>query len=142
MTRRVIFLDIDGVLAPVRRWDRYEDLEPACVRVLNEIVAEASADIVVSSTWRHGRTVDELQVLLEAAGFTGSVIDKTPRGAPGTDRGDETSAWLAEHTVARYLIVDDHPGMGPLRSRLLLTNPGRGLQSSDVARAVEILMRP
>jgi hypothetical protein len=138
----VVFLDIDGVLAPIRRWDRYEDLEPACVQVLNEIVAQAGAAVVVSSTWRHGKTVDELQALLAAAGFIGSVIDKTPVGPPGADRGDEIAAWLAEHTVAGYLIVDDHPSMGPLRPRLLLTHPGRGLQRSDVARAVEILMRP
>ena len=39
--RRVIFLDFDGVLAPIRRWDRYGDLDPACVRVLNDIVHRA-----------------------------------------------------------------------------------------------------
>src|SRR5258705_6520050 len=83
MTRRVVFLDIDGVLAPIRRWDRYGDLEPACIQVLNEIVASARADVVVSSTWRHGRTVAELQVMLEAEGFTGRIVDKTPVVAAG-----------------------------------------------------------
>ena len=34
-TRRVIFLDIDGVLAPIRRWDCYGDLDSACIQVLN-----------------------------------------------------------------------------------------------------------
>ena len=42
-TRRVVFLDIDGVLAPIRRWDRYGDLERACIEVLNEIVSSARA---------------------------------------------------------------------------------------------------
>ena len=60
-TRRVVFLDIDGVLAPIHRWDRYGELDPGCIRVLNEIVAGAGADVVVSSTWRHGKTVTELQ---------------------------------------------------------------------------------
>ena len=50
MTRRVVFLDIDGVLAPIRRWDRYGDLSPACIRVLNEIAARGQAGVVVSST--------------------------------------------------------------------------------------------
>src|SRR5438128_10799406 len=80
MTRRVIFLDIDGVLAPIRRWDRYGDLDPACIRVLNEIVAGGEADVVVSSTWRHGQTVAELQEMLDAAGFAGRVPDTTPTG--------------------------------------------------------------
>src|SRR5262245_61339122 len=69
MTRRVIFLDFDGVLAPIRQWDRYGDLDPGCVRVLNEIVAGGDAEVVVSSTWRHGKTVAELQTMLDAEGF-------------------------------------------------------------------------
>jgi hypothetical protein len=140
---RVIFLDIDGVLAPIRRWDRYGDLDPACIRVLNEIVAGAGADVVLSSTWRHGRTVAELQEMLGAEGFIGRVIDKTPAGAPGTDRGDEIAAWLAEHTVDGYVILDDHDGMGgTLRARLVLTHPARGPQPADAPRAIEILSGP
>jgi len=141
MTRRVVFLDIDGVLAPIRRWDRYGDLEPACIEVLNEIVAGARADVVVSSTWRHGKTVAELQVMLEAEGFTGRVVDKTPT-APGARRREEIAAWLAEHAVGGYVIIDDHSDMGELRAELVLTHPGRGLQPADASRAIEILMRP
>src|SRR5713101_2329269 len=81
VTRRVIFLDIDGVLAPIRRWDRYGDLDPACIQVLNGIVARAEANVVVSSTWRYGKTAPELQEMLEAEGFKGCVLDKTPTGA-------------------------------------------------------------
>jgi hypothetical protein len=139
--RRVVFLDIDGVLAPIRRWDRYGDLEPACIEVLNEIVASARADVVISSTWRHGRTVAELQAMLEAKGFTGRVVDKTPTGAPGAERGDEIAAWLAEHAMGGYVIIDDHVDMGELRTELVLTHPGRGLQPADARRAIEILMR-
>jgi hypothetical protein len=139
--RRVVFLDIDGVLAPIRRWDRYGELEPACIEVLNEIVASARADVVISSTWRHGRTVAELQAMLEAKGFTGRVVDKTPTGAPGAERGDEIAAWLAEHAMGGYVIIDDHVDMGELRTELVLTHPGRGLQPADARRAIEILMR-
>lgn len=142
VSRRVVFLDIDGVLAPIRRWDRYGDLDPACVRVLNEIVAGAGADVVVSSTWRHGRTVTELQEMLEAEGFIGCVIDKTPVGAPGADRGDEIAAWLAGHAVGGYVIIDDHGDVGGLRAQLVLTQPARGLQPADAPRALEILKRP
>jgi hypothetical protein len=139
--RRVVFLDIDGVLAPIRRWDRYGELEPACIEVLNEIVASARADVVISSTWRHGRTVAELQAMLEAKGFTGRVVDKTPTGAPGAERGDEIAAWLAEHAMGGYVIIDDHVDMGELRTELVLTHPGRGLQPADARRAIEIFMR-
>ena len=142
VTRRVIFLDIDGVLAPIHRWDRYGDLDPACIQVLNEIVAHSGADVVVSSTWRYGKTVAELQEMLEAEGFAGSVVDKTPTGAPGDDRGDEIAAWLAAHDVGGYVIIDDHSNMGELRTQLVLTQPARGLQPADAPRAIATLMRP
>jgi len=137
----VVFLDIDGVLAPIRRWDRYGDLEPACIEVLNGIVSSARADVVVSSTWRHGRTVADLQAMLEAEGFTGRVVDKTPTVAPGADRGEEIAAWLAEHAVGGYVIIDDHVDMGALRTALVLTHPGHGLRPADALRAIEILLR-
>jgi hypothetical protein len=138
----VIFLDIDGVLAPIRRWDRYGDLDPACIQVLNEIVARAGADVVVSSTWRHGKTVAELQEMLDAEGFAGCVLDKTPTGMNGASRGDEIAAWLAEHAVGGYVIIDDHADMGELRTHLVLTHPAHGLQPADVSRALAMLRSP
>ena len=140
MTRRVIFLDIDGVLAPIRRWDRYGDLDRACIEVLNDIVASGGAEVVVSSTWRHGKSVAELQAILDAEGFAGRVLDKTPSDIRGADRGEEIAAWLAEHAVDGYVIIDDHSDMGELRSHLVQTHPARGLQPADVPRAVALLM--
>jgi hypothetical protein len=142
VTRRVIFLDIDGVLAPIREWYRYGDLDRACVERLNEIVAAAGADVVVSSTWRHGKTVAELQALLAAEGFVGSVLDTTPRDMRGASRGDEIAAWLAAHDVGGYVIIDDHADMGALRTRLVQTHPAHGLRAVDVPRAIAILLGP
>ena len=142
MTRRVIFLDIDGVLAPIRQWDHYGDLDPACIQVLNEIVASADVDVVVSSTWRYGKTAAELQEILDAQGFKGCVLDKTPTGERGADRGEEIAAWLAEHAVSGYVIIDDHADMGALHTHLVLTHPAHGLQPADAPRAIELLMRP
>jgi hypothetical protein len=140
VTRRVIFLDFDGVLAPIRRWDRYGDLDPACIEVLNGLVARAGADVVVSSTWRHGRTVADLQEMLAAQGFLGRVLDKTPTGPPGAPRGEEIAAWLAEHVVDGYVIIDDHVDMGELRGQLVQTDSARGLQPADASRALAILL--
>jgi hypothetical protein len=139
---RVVFLDIDGVLAPIRRWDRYGDLDSACVRVLNEIVARGGADVVVSSSWRYGKTIAELQAMLDAEGFAGRVLDKTPTGTPGADRGEEIASWLAAHAVEGYVIIDDHADMGELRSRLVQTHPAHGLQPLDAPRAIATLLRP
>ena len=139
MARRVIFLDIDGVLAPIHHWDRYGDLDPACVAVLNEIAAHGEADVVVSSSLRYGRTVADLQAMLDAGGFNGRVIDKTPTGMRGANRGEEIAAWLAEHAVDGYVIIDDHLDMGPLRPHLVQTHSARGLQPADAPRAIAAL---
>jgi hypothetical protein len=137
--RRVIFLDFDGVVAPIRRWDRYGDLDRACIQVLNEIVASSGADVVVSSTWRHGKSVAELQAILDAEGFVGRVVGKTPSDIRGAYRGDEIAAWLADQPVGGFVIIDDHADMGELRSQLVLTQPARGLQPADVSRALALL---
>ena len=136
---RVIFLDIDGVVAPILRWDRYGDLNRACIQVLNDIVAASGAEVVVSSTWRHGKTVAELQAILHAEGFVGRVVDKTPSDIRGAYRGDEIAAWLADHPAGGFVIIDDHADMGELRSHLLLTEPAHGLQPAHVPRALAIL---
>jgi HAD domain in Swiss Army Knife RNA repair proteins len=141
VTRRVIFLDIDGVLAPIRTWERYGDLDPACVQVLNDIVARSGAAIVVASSLRYGKSVAQLQDMLDAHGFTGSVVDKTPTDRPRT-RPDEIAAWLAEHTVGGCVIIDDHADMGSLRTHLVQTHPAHGLRPVDVPRAIAILARP
>jgi hypothetical protein len=142
VTRRVIFLDIDGVVAPIRQWDRYGDLDPECIKVLNDIVAQGAADVVVSSTWRHSMTVTQLQEALAAQGFVGTVIDITPSLVPGVIRGEEIAAWLAAHDVAGYVILDDHADMGALRPQLVVTHPAHGLRPDDVPRAVAILTGP
>jgi hypothetical protein len=140
--RRVIFLDIDGVLAPIRRWDRYGELDPACIQVLNEIVAGGGADVVVSSTWRHGRSAADLQEMLDARGFAGCVVGTTPGDIPGACRGDEIAAWLAAHPVGGYVIIDDHADMGALRAHLVQTHPAQGLQPADAPRALAVLGQP
>src|SRR5262249_61127919 len=98
-----------------REWARYGDVDRACGQVLKESGARAAADVVVSSTWRQGKTVADLQQMLAAAGFTGCVRDKTPVGGPGAGRGDEIAAWLAEHAVGGCAVIAD-PVVGDLHA--------------------------
>ena len=130
------------MLAPIRSWERYGDLDPTCIAVLNEIVTRGRADVVVSSTLRYGRTVSELQAMLQAQGFAGRVVGTTPTGLPGADRGDEIAAWLAEHAVSGFVIIDDHVDMGALRNHLVQTDSARGLQPADAPRAIAMLQAP
>jgi hypothetical protein len=118
---KVIFLDFDGVLNHqywyVRRMDEvpmddiasqypFYEFDPKSIEQLNRIVLETKAIVVVSSTWRLGYTINQLQNILEKVGFVGQVLDKTPSFfAAGTDnngskinytipRGCEIEWWL------------------------------------------------
>ena len=149
---KVIFLDIDGVLNSENWYRRrskevemdavqaqypFYEFDPLAIKVLNRIVKETGAKVVVSSTWRLGKTVEELQVLLKNVGFEGEVIDKTAsfrRGFEGIrytlPRGCEIEYWLDQKgfqrinwsretqqeyidksEVKNYIILDDDSDM-------------------------------
>jgi len=120
---KIIFLDIDGVLnsemwyrSRFEQLDReeetgnypYYEFDPILIDRLNRIIEETDAKVVVSSTWRIGRSVEDLQNLLNKVGFKGEIIDTTPHfHAKGEDnddnpigytvpRGCEIEWWLKE----------------------------------------------
>ena len=61
-----------------------------------------------------------------AGGVRVAYPHKTPTGVPA-DRGDEIAAWLAEHDVGGYVIIDDHGNTGELRTRLVLAVADRSV---------------
>jgi hypothetical protein len=90
---KVIFLDFDGVLNSEnwyrRRMDlinegKYErnypssEFDPESIKELNRIISETDAKVVISSTWRIGKRVIDLQNMLNEVGFIGEIIDATP----------------------------------------------------------------
>jgi len=92
---KLIFLDVDGVLNSLIWMERmndagknkdgffFENVDVEAVARLNRIVEATGAAVVVSSTWRIGRSAKELQALLDAHGFVGNVIGKTGNGHDG-----------------------------------------------------------
>lgn len=101
------------------------------------IVKETGCKIVISSTWRLGKSLEEMKewfsispVLKEA------VIGKTPTG--GKIRGDEIIKHLETFAPvgAKYAILDDDSDFYLSQSNsLFLTNSHTGL-THDIAREV------
>ena len=158
---RIVFLDFDGVLnsrafgARLREAGREVSstmgLDPEAVGRLNRLDAE----FVVSSTWRHGRTLGMLDELLRAAGFTGALRGTTPRrlrtptGGSHSEgrRGHEIQAWLEGApdyglSVESFAVVDDDSDMAHLADRLVKTDFATGLLDEHVDRITELLDRP
>ncbi len=79
-----------------------------CVNYLNQIIKDNNADIVVISTWRIGKTIQELNDLFKSKGIIGKVIGKT--GYAET-RGLEIVKWLdaarSKYDIEHICIIDD-----------------------------------
>jgi len=160
---KIIFLDIDGVLNSEIWFSKTAHLkgdsvffDPRSIKVLNHITDETGAKIVVSSSWRNGRSVSALQELLSLMGVTGEIIGKTPRlqftGLEGYDysipRGNEIKAWLETNkdvlsvkmSKVKYLILDDDTDMLYWqREKFIQVDPYCGLTWNMINRAKQIL---
>lgn len=166
---KIIFLDIDGVLNHQAFYSkRYELMKaknysvehplsefcPDSINNLNTLIAETDAKVVISSTWRMGRTVDELQSILNCVGFIGEVIGCTPN-LKGDDcmRGNEIHKWIKDacktmpefegvdyYNFTEYVILDDDSDMLYWqRNNFLLIDRFVGLTMGAVFQAKKIL---
>jgi len=152
----LIFLDIDGVLNSTsfyksRRKGEYsptDDIDPKAVNLLNELCKEASAEIVISSTWRKGHTLDELRYFFSFHGFTGNIISVTPVGGAITCRGAEIKSWLYNSAPTfdysrdynKYVIIDDDSDFLLYQaSHFIHVDTYYGITPNTVYRACRIL---
>jgi hypothetical protein len=129
---KIIFLDIDGVLNSNSFFqsDEYEKLDrwvsmidEKAVELLNDLIKETNAKIVISSTWRKSLNKEELLEILKSKGFEYDILDYTPylvfrdldyvKGS--VPRGCEIQAWLNHNyshpDSVNYIIFDDDSDM-------------------------------
>lgn len=160
MTLPILFLDVDGVLNSEAFFarqrgrgltiisSRQELIDPEAVAHLNRIVAAAPhLFVILSSSWRLGHTTEEVADWLKAAGYTGELHGRTPRGI---SRGAEVAAWLdsfhAASTVmapraprAPYAILDDEPEEDAHAWHWVATRYATGLTAAEADRAICVL---
>lgn len=168
MRSRVIFLDIDGVLNNASDWfalpiahgpgcHKGSRISPIACGLVDRLARELDADIVISSTWRIGRTVETLAAQLAPFGLDPErIIGKTPNldGAENDQtrtsdglivcysnrRGREIRAWMVDHglTDDQVVILDDDSDMGDLLPRLVKTSWSTGLDRGHVLAALSL----
>ncbi len=159
--RKVIFLDIDGVL---NRDDGGPKIEECLAKRLAHIVEETGAEIVLSSSWRgayvshvnpdynyQNKDVALLISMLEK--YQLSIMDVTPDLTSGAyARPLEIRAWLLEQgNLERFVILDDETFWvwNWLGDYLVCTthmgDNGKcvyGMTDEDAEKAIAILNRP
>ena len=126
----ILFLDIDGVLNS-KQWHSSDSckalgnsvkryFDPVCMKYLNSIISETEARVIISSSWRILRSLQDLQDLFKSVGFTGKIYGMTPDLSifqPDSEnlRGLEIQQWITNNqryfkTAIQYIILDDEDG--------------------------------
>jgi hypothetical protein len=151
--RRVLFLDIDGVLndrqflldaapgpsIPIGRdVDASLMIDPLRVRRLNTILDGWDVNVVLSSAWRVAYSIVDVTAFLRARGYAGpDLFGETPLKLSSA-RCSEIRLWLYDHDdVDRFVIVDDlveaGHGMG---THFVRTTDGLEDEHVELARGV------
>lgn len=162
--RYAIFLDIDGVLNHQEwyrkndvktRGENWIDIDPNKVIMMNHLVEDLGGDEVVAvvliSTWRMSRTVEEINDLFKKVGSTFEILDKTPVSTHRF-RGLEIKEWLSQNSVDvfgvqdhrfhRYAIIDDDSDMClDQQEKFFRINTESGITSNDIYRIKNYLKR-
>ncbi len=171
----IIFLDIDGVLNSEFFYKKrnisdsdpypYSEISSTAVKYLNEIIKKSdNTKVVISSVWRLGRSIEELQNILNKKGFIGEVLDITPSfHSPffSVPRGCEINDWLEkkgnlrlapwnkEHQmdllskskINNYIILDDDTDflLNQKNHFIKCNGYGNGLGLKESKAAIKIL---
>jgi len=148
--RKILFLDIDGVLntdrqqwhcqmnniAPVDKFGYAFDSK--AVENLATILEETGAEIVISSSWKF-LGLQTLQKMWKDRNLPGTILDITP---DGDNKGWEIDEWLLKHEgqVNGYAIIDDENDMQPeQQGHFVQTNSQFGITLKDAERVITIL---
>lgn len=161
--KKIIFLDIDGVLC--LRDSRYLFFNVDCLNRLQRIIKTTDSHIVISSAWRVGRELIELQDIFSKNGdchdqYTGSmppfdverIIGKTPPSISFSKKNDddlwgrglEIDTWLKKdgksYNIEKYIIIDDEiSDLGPFKASCIKTDTITGLTEELAEEAIRRL---
>ena len=141
--RKVIFLDIDGVLncrTTKQRTRGFIGLEPRFIKRFYALVKKTGAEVILSSSWRIGEKWKEN---LAIAGFDVTILKgRTPANTTLDIRGEEIDLWLSrQREPIHYAIIDDDSRMLP-HQPLFRTDWEKGLTKEICHRVFMHLSTP
>lgn len=164
--RKFIFLDIDGVCnsnkyfsspayaeessgksdALIMLVNHYLHLDPAALKLVNQLVDKSGAEVVVSSTWKSKYSEEEFNKMFADRGATFKVVGRTPhvygrKFSEDVPRGLEIQAYLdgLSEKPEAFVILDDRSDMKHLVKYLIQTKYEDGLTRLHVDKALRIL---
>lgn len=149
------FLDFDGVLNHSKYYDTdefmlhdinypNEQLSRNTIALLNKFLIKTNSVVVVTSDWRLGTSVEELQSILEKKGFTGRVVGKTKNLSHEFNtcmcRGKEIEQYINEHHIESFVVFDDDTSdLEEVWNNLVIIDGDYGLTQESLDKATKIL---
>ncbi len=146
----VLFLDLDGVLnnneffAKQRANPKEYIHKKFCsgnIEVLEKLCSDFKVkEIVITSTWRMGRSVQDLRDMLAKDGFklANLITDKTDEiGGPG-GRAEEIKSWMDIHKPNSHIVLDDNPIGDTTGLNFHRVHSSYGLTNDDLQKISEI----
>lgn len=144
---KIIFLDIDGVILP--NWPQWINrlyFPFWIVGILNRIILETEAKIVISSMWRYRFTFQQLKDIFSLNGVDSNCIIGTTGIVRSTSltmivhaksRSDEIREWLEQHPdIEQFVILDDENIIGFDDNFVKCDD---GLDRNEAEKVIEIL---
>lgn len=140
---QVLFLDFDGVMHPEFC---HESKHFVHLNTFETVIRAAPhIELVISSTWRQKRSLDELKALFTAdvvARIVGATplyaqLEEVPDTLHGFEREAECRAWLHQHGRAaqEWLALDDRSwNFRPFNPHVLLVDGEVGLDADAAAK--------
>jgi len=135
----IIFLDIDGVLVPVKSWespklldDGFPEFSLDAIRVLRPIIFNHTK-VMLTTSHKSRYTLIEWKKIFSKRGLKIKHIEKLNNNTKIQSRADEIIDWFKVNTVDddEFMIIDDDKSLNALpenlKKHLILTSPMIGL---------------
>lgn len=150
---KVILLDLDGVLInPFPAWkpdeadeDGYAQFNPDCTANLRKLLnACPELSIVISSSRRVGKSLEELEAIFAFRGIANKIIGKTPEPeGEYLSRATEVIRYIEEQVLRHFLIIDDDRSLQQFPEayarQLILTEYRSGFDTACLEKAIKIV---
>jgi HAD domain in Swiss Army Knife RNA repair proteins len=142
--QKVIFLDIDGVLATKKSINSEKHLwyskraypfDKKCVTALNQVLEKINPTIVLTSDWRRAYDLEEINKIFK---FNKVILSPSDYTKNRHNRDDEIVEYVIKNKLSKFVIIDDML-INCYRERFVRTNMEKGLQLDNVKRIVKLL---
>jgi hypothetical protein len=148
----LIFLDIDGVMAPAKSWQRpdiledgFVDFSSKAVSVLQDILAQNPNSTIILTTSHKSRfSLSQWKIIFERRGLNVNKLEYLNDNSDFQSRKVEILNWFDSNDIHEdFIIIDDDKSLNDLptfyKDRLILTSSLVGLNESHRADIQYIL---